>query len=211
MRLELTSPAHPYKLIVTLIAFFLMLVIPASAQYSLYQDYKATRIGDVITIVLQENISGSSRTEANSAGASSGSASGAVTGNLSPFLPLFGANTSVDFQSDDRNSANQRQLLQGNVSARVEDIMPNGDLYVVGSRSTEINGELHKVEIKGFVRPNDVNNYNEVISYRLANAEIVYQKDDSLKQMSKQPGFWRKVMWTTLGVGIGVAAYVGIF
>lgn len=211
MRLELTSPTNSYKLIFSLIVFFLMLVIPASAQYSLYQDYKATRIGDVITIVLQENISGSTSTEANAAGATSGSAQGGVTGNLSPFLPLFGANASVDYKSDDRNSANQRQLLRGNVSARVEDIMPNGDLYVVGSRSTEINGELHKVDVKGFVRPNDINNYNEVISYRLANAEIVYQKDDSLKQMSKQPGFWRKMMWTTLGVGLGVAAYVGFF
>jgi flagellar L-ring protein precursor FlgH len=211
MRLTLTSPTNSYKLIVSLIVFFLVLVIPASAQYSLYQDYKATRIGDVLTVVLQENISGSSSTAANTAGANSGSAQGALTANLSPFLPLFGANSSVDYQSDDRNSANQRQLLQGNVSVRVEDIMPNGDLYVIGSRSTEINGELHKVNIKGFVRPNDINNYNEVISYRIANAEIVYQKDNSLKQISKQPGFWRKVMWTTLGVGLGVAAYVGIF
>lgn len=184
----------------------------ASAQMSLYQDYKAKRIGDIITIILQENISGTSSTDNSNQSGVNGGASGSLTGNLSPFLPLFGANASVDYQADDRNSAQQSQLLRGTISARIEEIMPNGDLYLVGSRSNEINGELHKMQIKGYVRSNDIDGYNQVSSYRIANAEIVYVKQGGKNNpLTSRPNFWQKMFWGALGVGLGVAAYVGVF
>lgn len=185
--------------------------IPLKAQLSLYSDYKATRIGDIITIMLQENISGASSADNSNRNDVNSGAQGSVTGNMSPFLPLFGANASVNYQATDRNSAQQSQLLRGTVSARIEEILPNGDLYLVGSRSNEINGELHKIEIKGFVRPNDVDNYNQVSSFRIANAEIVYlKKGGEHKEVEKQ-GFWTKALWVVVGIGLTTAAYVGVF
>lgn len=177
----------------------------ADAQRSLYEDVKANRIGDVITVVLAENISGSTSTDASNRSGTAGQASAAVSGNLSSFLPLFGANSSVDYQNSDRATAAQSQLLRGNLSVRIEDVTPNGDLYVIGTRKMEINGELHSVNLKGFVRPNDVDNFNRVPSYRVANAEIVYLKEDGLEQQKRRPGFVRRVIWVGLGVAMGTA------
>ena len=176
------------------------------AQGSLYEDYKANRIGDVITIVLQEDISGSSNTNYSNQSGTSGEAQGGVSGNIAPFLPLFGANASVDYQTDDRNRSAQSQLLQGTLSARIVEITPHGDLLVIGKRSTDINGESHKIEVKGYVRPNDIDAKNRIPSYRIANAEIVYEKQGGIKQEAKRPGFVKRLVWFTLGVGLGAAA-----
>ncbi len=191
--------------IITLLLLLLVFANSAFAQRSLYEDVKANRIGDVITVVLMENISGSSSTDGNTRGSTSGQASAAVSGNLTNFLPLFGANSSLDFQNSDRSTAAQSQLLRGNLSVRIEDITPNGDLIVIGQRKMEINGEVHSVNLTGFVRPSDVDNFNRVPSYRVANAEIIYLKEGGLENNKRRPGYTRRVIWTGLGVMVGTA------
>lgn len=197
----------------TLTGFMLVLFCwsPLLGQRSLYQDYKAGRIGDVVTIQLLEDIRGATSTDAQNASNRGGGASGQIQGNVTPFLPSFGANASVSYQGDDRNQAAQSQLLRGTISARIEDITPSGDLLLHGERSMEINGELHKMSIRGYIRPNDVDALNSVASYRIANAEIVYSKKGGIKQAAKKPYFARTVAWVVLGVGLGVASVVGVF
>lgn len=198
------------------IALLLLLFVLAPAtslfgQRSLYQDYKAQRIGDVVTIRLQENISGATQTDNTNRSGRAGQASGSVSGNMTPFLPLFGAGASVDYQADDRNRAAQSQLLQGTISARIEDILPNGDLLVFGERSMEINGEHHKLSIRGFIRPNDVDVFNSVPSFRVANAEIVYLKEGGAAKAARKPGLGKSIAWVFLGIGLGVSAALGVF
>jgi len=197
--------------ILLFLSVFIFQVQVGSSQFSLYQDYKARKIGDLVTIVLQENITGSSSADNSNKSGVNGGATGSVTGNLAPFLPLFGANAAVDYQSNDRNAAAQSNLLRGTVSARIEEILPNGDLYLVGMRSNEVNGELYKLEIKGYIRTNDIDSYNVVASYKIANAEIVYVKKESSEKLADRSQFWQKVIWVTIGIGLGVAAYVGVF
>ena len=177
-----------------------------AAQRSLYQDYKAQRIGDVITIVLQENISGSSNTDFRNRSNTAGSAQGGISGNLPNFLPVFGANAQVNYQSDDQNRSVQSNLLRGTLSARVEDVAPNGDLLIRGERSTEINGEFHKLTIKGFVRSQDIDVNNNVASFRIANAEITYLKKQDPEHMKNRPGLVKKIAFGVLTLGLGVAA-----
>lgn len=189
----------------------ILIAVPVTAQFSLYQDYKARRIGDMVTIQLQENITGASSADNSNRSGVNGAASGAVSGNVSAFLPLFGANAAVDYQSSDKNASTQSNLLRGTVSARIEEILPNGDLYLVGTRSSEINGELHRLEIKGYIRTNDIDAYNSVLSYKIANAEIIYVTKESSEKIAERGLFWQKVIWITIGVGLAVTAYVGVY
>jgi len=189
-------------------AFLLLNISISTAQRSLYQDYKAQRIGDVVTIVLQENISGRSNTDFSNRSNTSGSAQGSITGNIPGFLPVFGADASVDYRSSDDNESSQSNLLRGTVSARVIDVTPNGDLLVEGFRKNEINGEYHSLTIKGFVRSQDIDDENRVPSFRIANAEIIYEKDQSAEHMRKRPGFFKKLAFGVLAIGLGIAALV---
>ncbi len=191
-----------------LIVVLLLLIIPglAAAQNSLYQDYRARQVGDIITIVLAENISGQSNTKANTQNSSSGDASGKVTGSITNFLPVFGANASLDYNTSDNISNVQNQLLKGTFTARVDTIEQNGDLHITGSRSTEINGEIHTLYLQGYVRPEDVSTNNSVLSYRIADAHIKYLKKGKVKD---RPGFLRKKIFLLLGVILAFTAFKG--
>lgn len=181
---------------------------PATAQHSLYRDVKAQQVGDIITVVLMENISGSTTTDSRRTSRTAGDASGSATGSFLPFEPYFGANTSVNYNADERNLANQRQLLSGHLSVQIKEITERGDLVVSGNRVTEINGELHEISLDGIIRSNDVDSGNRVPSYRVANAEINYQKKEGLRQSARRPGFARRLIFYGVGAALGAAVLV---
>lgn len=180
-------------------------VMPASAQYSLFQDRKANQVGDIITVILTENISGSSSSDARNSSNANGSASGTATGNFIPFEPSFGTGATVEYGSDERNLASQGQLLEGNMSVQIVDVSPRGDLIVEGVRSTEINGELHEMSLSGVIRPSDVDSRNRVLSYRVANANIRYDKKGGVRELTKQRGFLRRAIFVGVGAALGAA------
>ena len=134
-------------LILLLLSVFIFQVQVGSSQFSLYQDYKARKIGDLVTIVLQENITGSSSADNSNKSGVNGGATGSVTGNLAPFLPLFGANAAVDYQSNDRNAAAQSNLLRGTVSARIEEILGYSVSETIGVLGFDFIHETSSTEI----------------------------------------------------------------
>lgn len=191
--------------------FFLLIVISfvaiqgLRAQQSLYSDIKAHNVGDVITVILMENISGSSTTDAHTKSNTDGSASASAKGNFIPFAPEFGSDATIDYTSDENITADQHQLLQGNLSVKIEKVTPNGDLIVSGSRLTEIDGETHKITLHGMIRPSDIDSENRIPSYKVADAEIVYRKKEGLRHGFHRPGTFRKMLFGVLGITIGAA------
>ncbi|MDI6402128.1 flagellar basal body L-ring protein FlgH [Balneolaceae bacterium ANBcel3] len=179
------------------------LSMSVQAQHSLYRDVKANQVGDIITVVLMENISGSSSSDARRSSNTNGQAGGSVSGNFLPFEPYFGSNATMNFNDDHRNLANQRQLLQGHLSVQITEVTNRGDLLVSGSRVTEINGELHEISLNGLVRSNDIDSGNRIPSYRVANAEINYQMKGGVKQATKRQGFTRRVIFAGIGAAMG--------
>ncbi|TVQ66298.1 MAG: flagellar basal body L-ring protein FlgH [Balneolaceae bacterium] len=193
------------KIVKPLLCFLTLLFAgeSLSAQHSLYSDVKARQVGDVITIVLVENISGSTTSDARSASNTDGSVGGSVTGSFLPVEPTFGAGAQVSFDSDQRNLASQRQLLEGYLSVQVMEVDARGNLIVEGSRKTEINGELHEMSLKGLIRTNDVDSMNRILSYKLANAEITYKKRDGPSQLlSKSKSSMSRNIFKAVAVGL---------
>lgn len=198
-----------YNLIGKYVAVLLLVVGITSTTYgqrSLYKDNKAMQVGDVLTVILQENISGSTSADAQNASNAGTGAGGSVGGNFMPFEPTFGANAEVNYQSGEQVSTNQGQLLEGYMSVEVTDMTPAGNLIVEGTRSTEINGEKHEIDVRGTVRPKDINGRNEVLSYRLANAQINYEKEGGLKGITKKEGFIKRAALTVAGIGLSAIA-----
>lgn len=178
----------------------------AVAQHSLYQDNSAVEVGDVLTVVLQENISGSTNSDAQNSSNSAAGAGGGASGNFMPFEPTFGSDVEVNYDSDEQVATNQGQLLEGYMSVEVTEMTSSGNLFVEGNRSTEINGEKHEIELSGLVRPKDINGQNQVLSYRLANARINYEKEGDVNRLTKKEGFLKRAVLTVAGVGLGVVA-----
>jgi flagellar L-ring protein precursor FlgH len=153
----------------------------------LFSDKKAARIGDLITIVLSEQT------------VSNKSASVDVSKESDISLPaptLLGApvtwkgnpiDTSVSAQRDFAGAADadQSNSLRGNITVAVMDVWPNGTLVVRGEKWMTLNRGAELIRISGLVRPDDVSSDNEVLSTKIANAQITYTGSGELAASQK--------------------------
>ena len=160
----------------------------ALAQQSLFSDIRAFRIGDAITITLAERTA-AQRESGWERRTNSGLSGGASLDGGPSLSGSFGVNATFNNQSSNQNESVQRDLLQGNMTALVVAIDSlSGNLVVEGERNLNVNGDNHIMSVRGVVRPFDIMSNNSVLSFKLANANIVYRRDDKIRSAIKRPG-----------------------
>lgn len=152
---------------------------------ALYEGTRARRVGDPLTIVLVERT-----TASKSAGSQLDSGGGfsitpPSTGNLSLFRPSDIA------MSGNRNfkgsgTADQSNALSGEISVTVAQVFPNGTMLVQGQKRVTLNRGDEFVQIKGIVRPIDIDANNRVASTRVADARIAYTGKGDVARASRQ-------------------------
>ncbi len=144
----------------------------------LFEDNKAYRIGDVISVTLSEstNASKSAATTTSkadevdiSATAIFGSTGPTINGNRVFTNNLDGAR---DF-SGSGDSA-QSNSLSGEIAVTVTDVLPNGNLVIRGEKIIGLNQGSEFIRLAGFVRPQDISSDNTVMSRKIASARIYY-------------------------------------
>jgi flagellar L-ring protein precursor FlgH len=138
----------------------------------LSMDFRATKVGDVVTIVVSEqasaNAQGTTTTKRTSG------AQGSVT---SLFGPRTGAlsnlmNTSSQQQLQGTGQTSRQATVSTTLSARVIKVLPNGNLIVEGAKAVAINSEFQTVSLRGIVRPIDIGPDNSIASNRVADLEV---------------------------------------
>jgi flagellar L-ring protein precursor FlgH len=162
---------------------------------SLFGNTNAHRIGDIITVVLDERTVSSKSSNVGVDKDSSLSllenGAGTILGKeLTKKLPLIGnitlptsANQSRSFEGD--ASADQSNRLQGNISVTITDVMPNGNLVIRGEKWLKLNTGDEYIRISGMLRSLDVGLDNMVSSTKLANARIAYSGTGDLADSQK--------------------------
>lgn len=85
----------------------------------------------------------------------------------------------------------QNSTLDSYMSVMIKQILPNGNLYLEGSKSVQVNGEKQEFKVTGHVRPEDVVN-NQVNSQKIANAQIEMIGKGTF-QRSQKGGFLQKI------------------
>lgn len=172
---------------------------------SLFQDIKAVKVGDIITITVNEAATGSSQasTQTNRnknfqgnftfAGAGLGdTGAGSVGKPNSPvaFGPYKGAFSS-GFTGTGATS--RTDSMTAYMTASVVDVMPNGNLIIRGSRWTKVNDEMQQIILEGVIRPMDVTRNNTVLSQNIAEAKIFLVGKGPVAQHQK-PGWVLQLM-----------------
>lgn len=154
---------------------------------ALASDRRAAAPGDTITIVIYENASASNQAATGSKKSTklNGSISVGSSLNENGALGLSGS-------SDNQGSTGRSGQMVAQMSATVEEVLPNGELKVGGEQTLNINGERTHIRIKGRVRPADISSSNAVLSSRLADAAIDYDGSGFVTRGSK-PGIVSRI------------------
>ena len=153
---------------------------------SLTSDSRAYRVGDAVTVILQETTQASKRAGTSiSKGSSIGISPLAALGKVYDKAAVD-ITADRDFQGD--ATSTQQNALSGALTVIVQEVLPNGLLRVAGEKNLMLNQGEEFVRLKGFVRAADVDADNRVSSLRVANARIAYSARGALAD-ANQPGW----------------------
>ena len=152
-------------------------IFSSATNISLYGDGRAHRVGDIITVVLQESTSSqkNSKTEIDKSNTQT-LAQPTIFGqdltiNGNPLSANFGAST-TDF--DGEGKVNMSNSLTGNISVTIHEVLANGVLVVKGEKWLTLNQGDEYIRVSGIIRPQDISANNTVNSTQIADARISY-------------------------------------
>jgi flagellar L-ring protein precursor FlgH len=173
-------------------------IYQAGYDVVLFEDIKARRIGDILTIRLNEatNASKEADTEVDrtqDTTVTNPTVLGASPQfSLPPRLPLdntrnlsLGSSLESDNAFAGSGKSTQSNRLTGDITVTVADVFPNGNLYVRGEKRLNLNRGNEYIKISGIVRPKDIGSDNTVDSPKLADATIIYSGDGEIADANK--------------------------
>lgn len=153
-------------------------------------EAKAARVGDVLTVIVQEISSAESTADLRSQRGFSISADMSIPRVGQDISPAGWINTGNNSDGTGRTKRTGRLLAQ--LSVQVFEVLPNGDLSVTGRQRLRINGEEQLITLSGIVRPRDIGDSNTVLSSRIAQARIEFDGDGFVTDQSR-PGLLAKI------------------
>jgi flagellar L-ring protein FlgH len=169
----------------------------------LYEDLRAMRIGDILTVKIVENHKGSKSADTSAERDSTihNSLAGSAIGYIDiPGIRLggearrgLGIDGSASNKFGGKGATNREGTLTGTISSIVTEVLPNGDLRMEGRREVTVNSEKQLMTIAGIVRRVDVDTKNTVLSSAIADAKIVYSGLGVLDDVQR-PGWLVRVL-----------------
>lgn len=158
--------------------------IPTGSVYNVafsdswFGEKKAYRVGDIVTVVLDESLDADTTTK-NTASRKT------KTDVLSPLqIAKWGSPGGIlssDLQEENEISStgsgviDQSATFKGTMTAQVVEVYPNGNLLIRGEKIVNFSSGSEVVQVKGIIRPQDIQPDNTVQSKRLASAQITYK------------------------------------
>ncbi|HHU92227.1 MAG TPA: flagellar basal body L-ring protein FlgH [Halanaerobiaceae bacterium] len=182
------------------ISGILLLSFLSFASSSLWSDdfrevYKEKerefKIGDIVTIIIEENTTAVS--SANTSVSQGSSVNAGAGFGIFDFLRSFGFS-----YADDDGAQGQTQRagsINADVTALVVDILDNGNLQIEGSKKIKVNGEEQVINLSGIVRQEDISKDNTVPSWKIANVSIDIEGEGIIAEKQRPNLFQRILNW----------------
>jgi flagellar L-ring protein precursor FlgH len=190
----------------------------------LYTDNKARYVNDLVTIVISEVSTGQNKakteTEKNSntlakidslLGLNSDVLEAYLKNPLSDGLrgvlglnpAILASNNNLGLQMGGSNvnkltgkgDTNRDTLLKASMTARVVQVLDNGNLIIEGKRQVTVNAEDQFLIITGIIRPDDIAADNTVQSKYIADAKIFYTGQGTVNDKMKPGWLTRIIDW----------------
>lgn len=172
-----------------------------SGRQSLLGDRRASRRGDILTVIIEIDDSAeiSNSSERGRTGSESMSVSGlfGLPQRVDERLPggasmadAVGASGSSEASGSGAVRRNEQLTLR--VAATITDVLDNGILRLEGSQEVRVNYEIRELLVAGYVRPEDISRQNEVDYDRIAAARISYGGRGQISDV-QQPRYGQQI------------------
>jgi len=160
---------------------------------AIYADDVARRIGDVLTITITENSKVDNKAKRDLKKETDRST--IFDGNLGNFADLgeFGMSAESDNELKSKADYKDERKFTDNITVVVIDILPNGNLVVLGTRNRDISGDIQTIEVSGIVRPSDISFDNKVKSEQVADFRIV-SRNGGVSAPYTKPGWLGSIL-----------------
>lgn len=157
----------------------------AAGYAPLYSGTRASRVGDPVTILLVESTTASKSVNSKSSKAGGASITPPTSGLLSLLNPnALKASSQSTFSG--QGSAAQTSALSASLSVTIAEIRPNGTALIRGEKKMLISQGDEWIHFSGIVRLSDIDQDNEILSSRVADARMEYTGKGALQRASTQ-------------------------
>lgn len=161
----------------------------------LYCDDTARRVGDVLTIIVSESskVDNKIKRDLKKEVARSTTFDGELgIDHLLPSIPGFTMSAKSSNGLKGKADYKDERLIEDRITVVVEDILPNGNLVVLGTRHRDVSSDIQTIQVSGIVRPSDINFSNTVRSEQVANFRLVTLYK-GVSETYNKPGWLGKV------------------
>lgn len=165
---------------------------PASAPghpLRLGPDHRASQVGDLLHVQFNFTVASSSTNVINNSKQFSVGAPGG-TGNFS--LGFLRIPSSIGGQTGTQSSKTENGAtgFNSDLEATIIGVMPSGALQIAGDQLMVVNGQNQTLHITGYIRPEDIDATNTVLSSRVANVQGSFSGNFQEKNL----GLIRKIL-----------------
>ncbi|HAI48407.1 flagellar basal body L-ring protein FlgH [Atlantibacter hermannii] len=147
-------------------------VFQAGYNWSLTADRRAWRVGDILTVMLEETTQSSKQAKTNFGKNSSVDIAAPTAFGHTADKLAANADASRDF--DGAATSQQQNSLRGSITVSIQKVLPNGVMLIGGEKWLTLNQGDEYIRVTGLVRADDIQNDNTISSQRIGNARISY-------------------------------------
>jgi flagellar L-ring protein precursor FlgH len=167
----------------------------------LFADFRAYRVGDLVTIRIDESseAAGDASTQTNREASENMGMPDVLglTKALQKAYPMLDTSTLLEYMSaskfNGQGETSRDTHVLGSIAVRVKRVLPNGDLFVEGTKVILINDEEVHIYVSGSIRAEDIDSSNAVASSAIADAQIEFSGRGVLADNQKQGWFARLI------------------
>jgi flagellar L-ring protein precursor FlgH len=167
----------------------------------LFVDIRAREVGDLVTVEICETPTAELQANTKTSRDSN------IQAGLSDLLgymkrqeekhdrldrtSLLKANFDSDF--DGKGSSDRSGTVIASITARVIQVLPNGNLRISGKRDVRVNNETQYITISGIIRPEDIERDNVIQSTYVADARVEYTGKGVIAD-KQRPGWLMRIL-----------------
>lgn len=158
------------------------------------RDLRASEVGDVVTVLVNDTASALAKGTSNTSRKSSAAAGiTGIAGITNPRLTNL-LNLSDNQQLQGQGQTSRDMTLTTTVTARVIQVTPNGNLLIEGMKDIGVNSEKQSVALRGIVRPVDLTPANTIRSDQVANLNIQVNGKGVVGDAVRRPHFLYRLL-----------------